>query len=52
MDASKEMITNKILFLYSVHWFDQRMFYYFLIIHKKDSKNLVIKKVGNNLNLL
>ena len=28
-DASKDMITNKILFLYSIHWFDQRMFYYF-----------------------
>jgi len=28
-DASKDMITNKILFLYSIHLFDQRMFYYF-----------------------
>ena len=28
-DASKDMATNKILFLYSIDWFDQRMFYYF-----------------------
>ena len=50
MDASKEMITNKIFFLYSIHLFDQRMFYYFVIFHKKDSKNknLVIRKWETN----
>jgi len=52
MDASKEMITDNILFLYSTHWFDQRLFYYFLIFHKKESKNLVTSKMGNKLNLL
>jgi len=28
-DASKDMITNKLLFLYSIHLFDQRMFIIF-----------------------
>jgi len=55
-DASKDMITNKFyFFIQSTNLTKEyfiRIFSHFLIFHKKDSKNFVIKKVGNNLNLL